>query len=167
MDEIWKDIDGTEGAYQISNIGRVRSFHVSPVGKIRKPRLDKDGYLIIDLGRKGNQSTHKIHRLVASAFIPNPEGLPQVNHKNGRRDDPREENLEWATYSSNHLHAYRVLWRKSSLPSRPVIAEKEGGEGFWFPSIVDAERCGARRNGIYECLTGRQVHHHGMRWSYV
>ncbi len=167
MEEIWKDIEGAEGSYQVSNLGRVRSFHISALGKIKKPRLDKDGYLIIDLGRKGQTATRRVHRLVALAFIPNPQGLPQVNHKNGKRDDPRSENLEWATYSTNHLHAYRVLGRKSSFETRQVIAEKSDGEGLWFPSIVDAEKHGAHRNAIYECLNGRQKQHHGMRWSYA
>lgn len=116
--EIWKDVPEFEGKYQVSNLGRVRSLprfvkrglaktDAHPVkGKIRKLAKDKKGYNRVGLCSDGVLTTHKVHRLVAKCFIENPRELPQVNHKNGIKDDNRVENLEWCNNSQNQIHAY-------------------------------------------------------------
>lgn len=114
--EIWKDVVGFENCYQVSNLGNVKSLdrkvnHPSGglarrVGIELNKITDKDGYFNVNLKRNQKANTSRIHRLVAIAFIPNPENKPQVNHINGIKNDNRVENLEWATLSENRQHAY-------------------------------------------------------------
>ena len=108
-EEIWKDIIGYEGLYQVSSLGRVRSLdryderNCFRKGKVLSPGIKPDGYLVVVLSCNGKHKTIKVHRLVAQAFIPNPDGLPQVNHKNEDKSNNRVENLEWcdAKYNIN------------------------------------------------------------------
>ena len=123
--EEWKPVYGYEGFYEVSTEGRVRSLpRATTNGGILKPIYSKDGYASVHLSREGHDKIKRINRLVAEAFIPNPENKPEVNHLNGIRDDNRLCNLEWATTSENNLHACRVLgrdhWsRGKKLPYKP------------------------------------------------
>lgn len=101
MEEIWKDVVGYEGLYKVSNLGNVINKH----GYIRKSYLHKLGYVHITLCKNCYHLTYKIHRIVASAFIPNPNSLPCINHKNGIKTENYVENLEWITYADNSKHA--------------------------------------------------------------
>lgn len=115
MEEIWKDIEGYEGLYEVSSNGRVRS-HDRLIdrtgvgqgayvlkGRVLKLRSDRDGYILVTLSSDGIARTFKVHRLVAQAFIPNPENLSQVDHDDGRRANNRVINLKWSTVRNNLL----------------------------------------------------------------
>lgn len=108
--EIWRDIDGFDGLYQVSNLGRVKSFHHGE--RILKVWL-RSGYPQVGLHRGGKSEKMPVHRLVAEAFIPNPESKPEVNHLNGNRVDNRVENLEWATHIENIQHAVATGLKKA------------------------------------------------------
>jgi hypothetical protein len=113
--EEWKDISGYEGIYQISNHSRVRSIKYGPI--LKKTPINKiSGYRYLSLNKPGEKSkTHYLHILVAKTWIPNPQNLSVVNHKNGIRDDAKIDNLEWATVQQNVAHAIHVLERHGSL----------------------------------------------------
>ena len=120
MEEIWKDIEGYEGLYQVSNLGRVRSLdqertkphprntsmvmHYTQKGKVLKPKSDGVGYWQVCLWKDKKSKTIRVHRLVAEAFIPNPDNLPEVNHIDEDKTNPIVTNLEWVTKSGNMCH---------------------------------------------------------------
>lgn len=123
MQEVWKPIKGFEGLYEVSNLGNVRNAN----GKLRKPFLIHQGYLIIDLFRNYKRTHARVNRLVAEAFIPNPENKTEVNHKNGNKTDNRVENLEWTSKSENMIHAYKNrLQAKGRYPIRKVRCLEDG-----------------------------------------
>ena len=106
--EVWKDIKGYEGLYQVSNFGEVKRVKS---GLIRKATPNKEGYLNLSLHKEQRRGYFRINRLVAQAFISNPGNKPQVNHINGVKTDNRVENLEWATGSENIKHSFNKLNR--------------------------------------------------------
>jgi hypothetical protein len=118
LEEIWKRINGYE-EYEISNLGRVKSFKRDRKGKIMKPKFSGE-YLAVTLCADGQQERKTIHRLVAEHFIPNPSGLPWVNHKDGNKLNNKVTNLEWVTPSENNNHAYEIGLKKG------VKGEKHG-----------------------------------------
>lgn len=159
--EIWKDIPGYEGRYQASSMGRIRG----PRGTLNKPFIARDGYLVATLYNDRKKIRTGAHRLVALAFIPNPENKPQINHKNGIRTDNRPENLEWVTCSENNLHRRRVLQGGGGRPKRPV---KCLDTGVVYSSITEAAKVtGAELGKILGCCQGKRKQTHGLRWVYA
>jgi hypothetical protein len=118
--EIWKDVVGYEGIYQVSNQGRVKRAaggQGAVAGRIRRLTLDTFGYPHLLLYQGGKHKVFRVHRLVAEAFLERPSpDHNEVNHKNGDKTDNRAENLEWVTPSENMHHAYKILDRKSTPP---------------------------------------------------
>lgn len=108
--EEWREVNGFDGIYKISNFGRVKSHNIHTQGKILKPRDYSDYDSVLIKSADGTCKKHMVHRLVAEAFIPNPDNLPEVNHKNGDKHDNNVENLEWCTHQQNVKHAYNVLY---------------------------------------------------------
>ena len=119
--EIYKDIPGYEGKYQITTWGRVYSVDKK---YYLLPEVHEKGYLRVDLyDKQGKRKHFKVHRLVANAFIPNPEHKPQVNHKDGNNQNNSITNLEWATNRENQDHANRIRrknkkWKRLELSKR-------------------------------------------------
>lgn len=141
MVEVWRDIKGYEGKYQVSNLGRVKSLHYnrSDKEKVLLPRT-KTRYQYVVLS-KNNKVAHKyIHRLVAEYFVPNPDNKPYVNHKDGNKHNNNAENLEWMTPLENNLHAYHVLGKHpmhgfkfdKSKNSKPVEQWYVSEEGYKY-----------------------------------
>ena len=112
--EEWRDVIGYEGLYQVSNYGRVKSFHNNGVRTLNPSFADYPGYYVVNLTKNGKQQTQYVHILVAQAFIPNPENKSYVNHIDGDKLNNCLENLEWTTPTENSRHA----WRNGLIKSR-------------------------------------------------
>lgn len=132
--EIWKDIEGFEGYYKVSNYGNVMSLkRTGATGGLIKPYEHTKGYSKVSLWKGNKGKKMSIHRLVATAFIPNPDNKPQTNHKNGVRDDNHVSNLEWCTNSENQIH--RHIRSKANQ-------EKKKEEGFkTYPETGHSDDC--------------------------
>lgn len=121
MSEVWKQIKGYEGHYDISSHGRVRSYNqtyrtdiknnqkVTRKGRILKANILNTGYCQVALYKKGKCKKKAVHRLVGKAFVPNPENKPQINHKDGNKTNNHYKNIEWATAEENQQHRFETL----------------------------------------------------------
>lgn len=179
MREKWKPV--MAGKYEASDMGRIRSLDrtvgnkgsggcYNVKGRILKPSVAKNGYLVVNIGRK----TAFVHRLVYEAFVGRiPKGMT-INHRNGNKADNRLCNIELATYSENHLHAFRVLHRKptnlgktNTNASVPVRQMKDGKTVREYPSAMEAERVtGIGHKAISKCCRGTNKSAGGFRWEY-
>ena len=138
--EYWVPIPNYEGYYEISTIGNIRSIKRSILTKsgylkpekerIITQRISNKGYSTVTLSKNGQSKSQHVHRLLAQAFIPNPENKATVNHLNGDKLDNRIENLEWATYSENAIHAYKSGLYKSNERKRRLIIDTCSGEKY-------------------------------------
>lgn len=183
--EVWKDILGYEGKYQISNMGRVKSLsreqyngwnYYMSKEMILKNIPDVYGYLTVglyDSTKTPPRKTFKIHRLVAQAFIPNHNNHPQINHKNEVKDDNRVENLEWCTNLYNHHYGtakQRISdkTRNHKNTSKPVLQLSFDGKiiNEW-KSTQDAHRSGFQQSCISRCCNGTQKSHNGFKWRFA
>lgn len=132
--EEWRDILGFEGSYQVSSHGRIRNSS----GQILKPYENKKGYLKIGLCKNGKNHKKRINRLVAMAFIENPNGLPQVDHLNGNKQDNRVTNLQWADNSTNS--GLKKI-RREMMKNIPVVMAMIGKTGIEnWSSMTDGEK---------------------------
>ena len=159
-DEVWKDLPQLGGHYQVSNQGRIRK-----ATKVLHPTVNWDGYLRVRVTDKnGRKQQVALHRLVALAFIPNPDNKPQVNHRDGDRANCRAENLEWVTNAQNQQHRRGTMNSGGNCGKRAVVCVSTGQE---FSSISEAARkTGNRIASIQECCKGKRKTTKGQRWSY-
>lgn len=179
MEEIWKDIVGYEGWYQVSNFGRVRSVdryvngnHINcdfqfMRGKIRKLRKNKDGYWIVILRKNSKSKGFLVHRLVAEAFIPNPRNLPYINHKDENPENSTVTNLEWCTAAYN-LQYSNVAERITKFKIRKVIQfDLDMNEIKCWDSLKDAAKAINRaQQNISRCCRGKCETCGGYKWRY-
>lgn len=124
--EIWESIEGYKGLYEVSNLGRVKRIK-SNKERLLKVRKNRYGYIYFILSKNNIPKSKTVHRLVARAFLANPQNKPQVNHKNGIKTDNRLNNLEWLTISENHKHAYKIglKYQEGENSGNPSLNEKQ------------------------------------------
>ena len=190
MEEIWKDIEGYEGFYQVSNLGRVRSlertikrkstygglYHIK--GQILKLKQDK-GYLRIGLRKNNILKYYSIHRLVAEAFIPNPNKLPCINHKDENKQNNYVNNLEWCTYQYNNNYGTRLDRVSQNNYFSKTILQYSKENTFikeWKNTriaIIGNNFFGKEVNNFYtvkraiqSCCTGKKQTAYGFKWKY-
>lgn len=188
MEEVWKDIKGYEGLYQVSNLGRVKSLdhwtyrrfnfgvckNMFYKGMILKHITDTDGYAIVSLSGQEKQMLKKVHRLVANAFIPKIEGKDIVNHKDGNKKNNVVSNLEWCTPKENTIHCYRVLGyvvpeerrAKLGMKNRKKVQCVETGEIFESYKMASLW-LGCNENRISHHLRGASKTAGGYHWRAV
>lgn len=194
--EIWKQIPDYEGKYEVSNLGRVRSIDRLVKGKYGNlakikgkeitPILTTHGYYRVNLCNESGIKAKFVHRLVASAFLDNPDGLPMINHKDEDKVNNVVDNLEWCDclYNSNYgTRNQRVSestrGKKKNYTDeshRKMIEPKEKAivginyitnEKVSFRSMTEAKKFGFSREGISHCITGRQKTHRGYVWRLI
>ena len=177
--EVWRDVPGYEGLYQVSSLGRIMRG-----GRIRKLKKDYGGYMVVSLCKKAVQKDGKVRRLVALAFIPNPEHKRVVNHIDGDKQNNRVENLEWATHSENISHANKTGLRTvtdaqrkaasftgkktcdKNRPRKAVFCSKDGIK-HEFESAHDGARfVVGDASPIIRCCKGKKKTYKGYEWGY-
>lgn len=167
MVEIWKDIPGYEGLYQASNTGKIKSLNYNNTKKekILKSKYDERGYLAIELRNKGKRFYTRVHRLVASAFLPNPDNLPQVNHKNEIKNDNRVENLEWCTNDYNCHYGTHYKRVSESNYKKVNQYDLKGNYIKTFNSINEAKK-ETKATHIGSVCLGKRKTSGGYIWKY-
>lgn len=169
--EIWKDIPGYEGLYQVSNLGNIKSLdrYVFGIykdrfirGKIKKLTINKKGYLKITLFKNGKGNTREVHRIIAEAFIPNIENKSQVNHIDGNKQNNNVENLEWVTPRENNIHSIEVL---EHCKKAVIQFDLNGKFVNGYMSIKEAaEKNNLKPCSISNCINGRKKTAGGYEW---
>lgn len=183
MEEIWKDIEGYEGLYQVSNEGRVKSLARSYTSGVGTKHIaehfckysNNNNYLRVNLYKNGKMKWFSVHRLVAEAFIPNPDNLPQVNHKDEVKTNNHINNLEWCDSKYNNTYGTckkRMAEKQKNDPNRSKTIYQYTINGelvkIW-PSEHECSRYGFHAGAIGACCKGLYGFktHKGFRWSYV
>jgi len=167
MEEIWKDVKGYEGLYKVSNFGRVKSL------KYGMERILKTGkgsyYLTVSLYFDNKLKTAKVHRLVAMAFIENPDNKPFVNHLDEDKYNNNVNNLEWVTHKENMNYGTRID-RQAKAKSIPIkVIYQDNTFEIWESATVFAKEYGKSidRTHIVKVLKGRIKTAHGLRFEYA
>ena len=161
--EIWKDIEDYEWLYQVSNLGNIKS---KKRNKLLKPYTTSNDYLVVKLSHNNKQINYFVHRLVAKAFIPNPENKPQVNHKDENIQNNNANNLQWCTHSYNQNYGKRNKRVQEKLGIKINQYDLKGNYIKTFNSITEAQKkCNTTH--INECLSGKLKQTGGYIWRYA
>lgn len=175
--EIWKDIFGYEGLYQVSDQGRVKSLERkvrhwrgerTVKERILKPSVDKDGYLKVSLCDRKNKKNFFVHRLICEVFHENPDNKPQVNHLNEDKSDNRAYNLEWSTPRENNNFGTRNE-RIAKTQSKPVGQYTLDGEliKVWASAREVKSQTGFYQTNIGAVANGKLKQAYGFVWKYI
>lgn len=182
MKEIWKDIFEYEGLYQISNLGNVkrleskwvcsRGHTITRKEHLIKGTFDKDKYLMVHLSNKNKNKRISVHRLVAQAFIPNPNNLPQINHINGNKTDNRIENLEWCNSKENINHAIKKLninygrYKEKMWEANKKKIIRSDGKIYNQVKDIFKDINTTNKNAIFDVLKKRRKEYKGYEYKY-
>lgn len=171
MEEVWKDIKGYEGHYQVSSLGRVKSvkFHKE---RIMKMSIDSDGYVVLHLTRNNTRKNVRVHRLVAEAFIPNYSNHPQVNHKDEDKTNNAVSNLEWCDCSYNNNYGNRNSKAGKAIAkklSKPIEQRSYDGKliKVWSSFAEIKRELGFDTKCIWLCCKGICNKSQGYKWNYA
>lgn len=187
--EIWKPVVGYEGIYEVSNMGRVKSLdrlvkrnnHFDrKKGRILSPSINSL-YPMVRLSKNGEHKSTFLHRIIAIAFIPNPNNKPQVNHIDGNKHNYSISNLEWCTQSENNAHAFatglkfvtdkqRIFMRNREVKNKKsvIMINPQNGLVEKFNSIADAgNKTGIFWTNISKCCNGKQKKAGGYEWRFA
>lgn len=184
MEEIWKDVPDYEGIYLISTLGNVKSLDREiyekdgtkrPLkGKFIKSQKTGNGYKFVCLYKNGVGKMAMIHRLVAKAFIPNPENKKEVNHKDGVKTNNVLSNLEWATRAENQLHSHRTKLLIMPKGSENKFSKKFGQYDktgqlikVWVGIKATARELNINASWLSSALNGREQTLHGYVWKFI
>lgn len=164
MEEVWKDIKGYEGHYQVSNLGFVVSEKYNNIKNNRKKlkkSLTHDGYETVTLYKNNKRKTLRVHRLVAEAFLFNPKNLPQVNHKDENKTNNNVHNLEWCDV------IYNINYGTRNEKTRKAIIQYDKNNKFIkeWASVTDACKF-YNNNSICECCKNKRKTANGYIWKY-
>ena len=184
MLEIWRTAiykgEIYEGLYKVSNLGKILSLNYRNTGKAKlmNPGTDTNGYFYVGLWKNGKRKTCSVHRLVAEAFLENPENKPEVNHKDEDKTnnfvflnedgsvDKEKSNLEWVWHIDNINHGTRTE-RSAKTQSKPVLQFSLSGELIReWPSVNECGRNGFDKGAVCKCCNGKQKTHKGFRFMY-
>lgn len=156
--EQWKPVEGYEGIYAVSDLGRVKSLKYGKE-RIMKPKKQRNGYLVVNLYRNGQRKMLKVHRLVAEAFIPNPEGLPEINHIDEDKTNNCASNIEWASRSYNINYGSRTKKASAAMTNHPALSKAVEASKYSdfrtielrFVSTAEAGRNGYDQRNVSAC----------------
>lgn len=171
MKEIWKDVIGYEGLYQVSNLGKMRSLdrYINNNSRIQfikgqniKTSKGTRGYVMVHISKNSRKKYASVHRLVAKAFIPNQENKPYINHINGVKTDCMADNLEWCTLKENQQHAIRTGLRKTKKVNQ---YDKDNRLIKTWDSIKNAREY--IKGDIRKCCNEKAQTAGGYKWKYL
>lgn len=164
--ENWKPILGYESLYEVSTNGEIRSLckRYSDKPILLKQGTGSKGYKNVTLCKNGKQTTFNVHKIVASTFIPNPDSLPCINHKDEDKTNNNVSNLEWCSYYHNNVYGSR-LSKSAAKKSMPVICVETGVK--YSSAYVAYRETGIQQSGIWRCCHGKSKTAGGCHWKFI